>query len=192
MRNDFFPTAWGLAGLALLAGTAACDGPSGTTLPSDTDTDTEPPATLPQVYINELVADNATGLQDESGKYPDWFELYNPNDEPVDLAGWWLADSPLEANKFNWQIPPGIVIPGKGYVVFFADNDVNEGDLHAGFVLDNMGESVVLYGPNVNDNPLIDGVDFDPQFQDRSLARMPDGGATWEFDETPTPGAPNG
>jgi hypothetical protein len=33
-----------------------------------------------QVMINEIVAANDSGLEDENGDHSDWFELYNASD----------------------------------------------------------------------------------------------------------------
>lgn len=160
---------------------------TGTTL----ETTGTPGTKVPKVWVNEVMAQNATGLQDESGAFPDWIELYNPNDAVVDIEGWWLTDD--VANKFKWQVPAGVTIDPKGYLVVFADGDTAEGPLHASFQLGGLkNEDVALYGPNVEDNPLVDSVeDMGIQVPDVSLARMPDAGPTWEQDASATPGESN-
>ena len=42
--------------------------------------------------INEFVASNTTGLLDEDGDASDWFEVYNPTTEVIDLKGWYATD----------------------------------------------------------------------------------------------------
>lgn len=179
--------------LFLASSAVACssgkDGPQGD---DDDTTETDPPTgDLSQIYVNELMAINQTGLQDELGRFTDWVELYNPNDTDADLSGWWLSDD--VDDPFKGQVPDGIVIPAGGYLVFYLDNDSDEGALHLDFRLDGLGgEDLALFGPNVLDNPLVDSVeDMAIQYPDYSLARMPDGGPTWEEDDTSTPNAAN-
>jgi len=55
--------------------------------------------------LNEWMAANSTFLADPAdGHTDDWFELFNPNDVVVDLAGYALADNP--AGSPRWTIPP--------------------------------------------------------------------------------------
>lgn len=151
-----------------------------------------PPKDAPiDVHINEVLASNATGLQDETGAFADWIELYNAGTKEVDLSGFWLTDD--LGDKLKWQFPDGSVIAGGGHLIVFADGDTADGPLHANFSLDRLGESVGLYGLSSQDNPLIDSVeDFGPQATDQSLARFPDGASNWQLDPTPTPGEANG
>jgi hypothetical protein len=58
------------------------------------------------VFINEWMASNTQTLRDPSDQaFDDWFELYNAGSEPVDLGGYWLADSVANPNG-GFQIPP--------------------------------------------------------------------------------------
>ena len=41
--------------------------------------------------ISEFLADNDGGLRDEDGDDADWIEIYNPDPDPVNLAGWRLT-----------------------------------------------------------------------------------------------------
>ncbi|MEQ1504028.1 MAG: lamin tail domain-containing protein [Myxococcota bacterium] len=183
--------------LATAAVAVGCSGPAsddgGTDNNTKDDTTIEtgtPPSTLPSVKVNEILAWNTTGLQDEVGAFPDWIELFNASDEPADLSGWWLTDD--VANPFNWLFPDGTTIPAGGYLVVFADGDEEEGPLHASFSLKSTGgEDVSVYGPNVLDNPLIDSKeDLEPFAHDISIQRSPDGSDTWS-PGPPSPGAAN-
>ena len=138
------------------------------------------------------MASNATTLTDETGAFPDWLELYNPNDAAVDLGGWWMSDN--LGFKFRWQFPTPSVVDAGGYLLLFCDNDPEQGPEHTAFSLSAAaGSDVALYGPNVRDNPAVDVVkDLEASTPDVSFARMPDGSAAWEADPTPTPGDPNG
>ena len=51
-------------------------------------------------------------------QHPDWIELYNGADEPVNLEGWCLTDDKDLPNK--WSFPAGTTIPANGYLIVFA------------------------------------------------------------------------
>ena len=43
-------------------------------------------ASVFDIRINELMASNATTIQDESGEFEDWIELYNTGQGPFDVG----------------------------------------------------------------------------------------------------------
>ena len=69
-----------------------------------------------QVRINEAVSSNATYL-DEDDDTPDWFELHNPGNTPVNLFGYTLSDK--ADNPGKWTIPNLSIAPD-GYALFWA------------------------------------------------------------------------
>lgn len=142
-----------------------------------------------QIVINEFVAKNTTGFTD-NGTHPDWIELYNTKGSTVDLSGWYLSDD--RSDPYKWQIPNGVEIEGKGFVLFIADDDPEQGKLHAEFQLSEDGEDVVLTGPDDMGNPVVDSViAYGQMIEDTSLARKPDGGEDWKVDQSPSPKASN-
>jgi hypothetical protein len=141
-------------------------------------TNTGPGALLP-VVINEWMADNAApgGFVDPlDGLCQDWFELYNPGTNAVNLSGFFLTDDLAHPTK--WQIPPGAVLAPQSFRLVWADNQTNQnllsagGDLHAGFQLDNAGEAIGLFGP---DGVAQHIVLFGLQLQNVSQGLFPDG-----------------
>ncbi|MED5370615.1 MAG: lamin tail domain-containing protein [Myxococcota bacterium] len=153
--------------------------------PTDTALDTQDPGSAVVLHINELMASNSSGVQDEGGAYPDWIELYNPGDQDIDLTGYRITDDLDEPDKY---ILAGVTVPAGGYLLLYADGDTDEGLQHLGFKLSKDGESVGLY--TVADE-LVDSVRFEAQETDISYARVSDGAAEWVTDDTPTPGAAN-
>ena len=137
------------------------------------------------IVVNEFMASNQTGLQDETDAFPDWLELYNPTDAAVDLDGWTLTDDFDETDKHEIS---NLSIDAGGYLVLFADGDDEDGDRHLGFSLNADGEVIGLYAP---DGSAIDRLEYGSQATDLSAARIPDGGAIWEITNMPTPGEPN-
>ena len=182
-----------LAGLSILA--AGCNGKSDGDGKKDGKEPVDtggPDLGVAELFVNEIMASNTMTLQDEVGRFPDWIELYNPNDRAVELGGYWLTDDVDQ--PFKYEIPAGVQIEANGFLVFFADDDPEEGALHTSFNLDaDGGEDVGLFGPDRADPEVVDSVeDMDPAVPDVSIARQPDGGATWAIEGGPTPGESNG
>ena len=124
----------------------------------------------PAVRINEVMAQNTTGAQDEAGQYEDWIELYNNGSEPFDLGGGWLSDDGNQVYK--WRIPDGTVIGPNGYLIIWADEDHAEGLLHANFKLAASGEEVWLAASS---GVVLDHLSYGEQTANTALARIPNG-----------------
>jgi hypothetical protein len=142
----------------------------------------------PQLVINEVMAENAGFREDpdDAGEFPDWLELYNPGPQTVNLAGLSLSDN--ESRPLKHQIVGDIAIPAGGYLVFYLDDDPEQGATHTNFSLNKNGEFIGLYGGM--GTVLIDGLEFGQQFDNFSLGRYPDG-AEWMLLVCATPGQPN-
>ena len=150
-------------------------------------------APLP-LFINEWMAANANALLDPTDDaYDDWFEIYNPNDGPVDLGYYWLSDN-LTNEVARWKIPAGTTVAARGFLLVWADNDTDQNsatsaDLHAGFRLSQEGEAIALFA---SDGHLVDSVQFGPQTENVSQGRNPDGNSAIVALAAPTPRASNG
>jgi len=140
------------------------------------------------LFINEYVASNAGGLQDETGACEDWLEIYNPGPQAVETGGLYLTDD--LSLTMQWMLPD-TTLPALGFLVVFCDNDPQDGPWHATFRLSGRGEAIGIFDRLVGGNGLIDGRIFGPQTVDVSEGRKPDGGSSWELFTKPTPGASN-
>ena len=70
------------------------------------------------VVINELMAHSNDG--------PDWIELYNTTDDPINIGGWFLSDNGRdEPNLMKYRIADGTTIDANDYQVFYQDTDFN-------------------------------------------------------------------
>ena len=146
-----------------------------------------PGAFIYQMKINEFLASNQASNSDESGGFDDWLELYNPTDQPLDLAGLFLSDDPNNMTK--WELPEGgSFIEASGFLLVWCDEDQNQGDLHSNFKLSASGEFLSLVA--ADGLTVIDSLSFGAQITDISYGRIPDGGPEWAS-TTPTPGSPN-
>ncbi len=137
------------------------------------------------VLINEIMAANVSTLVDPDFRaFGDWIEIYNPGEEAVALDGYTLTDD--SRNPVKWSIPPGTVVPGRGYGLFWADG--GDSGRHTNFGLNRDGEEAALYDA---DGLLVDQVSFGAQVEDVSFGRTADGASEWAYFQQPTPGRKN-
>ncbi len=158
--------------------------------PSAVNSPNQPPTTDPPVvFINEFMADNDSVIEDpdEPGEFPDWIELYNPGNQPIDLDGLYLTDDLEDPTK--WSFAGGVVLPAHGFLVIWADDDGTQGPTHTNFKLSAAGEAVGLY--HRDGATVIDAITFGPQATDVSYGRSEDGGGVWGVMPVPTPGGTN-
>lgn len=148
---------------------------------------------LPQLVINEFLAFNSSCCPDNSSgtnEFDDWIEIYNTGSSSVDIGGMYVSDN--KANPFKYQIPddePGVTtIPAGGFLIIWADNQSEQGALHADFALSNAGEDIGIY---YIDGRKIDDYTFGAQSENVSWGRVTNGGATWKSFSSPTQGQSN-
>lgn len=139
------------------------------------------PDETPAVYINEVMASN-TLIADEAGGLDDYIELYNAGDKAVNIAGWYITDTPV--NRMLCQIPKTdsakTNIPAKGRLILWADDEAGQGILHVGLKLSKDGETLILSKKNALDNiVLVDSVSFPALGYNITYSRMQDGEANW-------------
>jgi hypothetical protein len=106
---------------------------------------------------------------------PDWFELFNATNLPVDLGGLYLTDDPSTAGQTQFRIAPLSFIGASNWVRFVADGDRDQGRHHVNFSLDARGETLRLYRTNAAAVTLLDSVAFGVQRANVSEGRWPDG-----------------
>ena len=155
------------------------------------------------LVINEFMASNNNiPVPDDYGDFPDWVEIYNTGDTPIDMGGWYVTDN-LE-NLVQYQLPtdnPSLTtVAAKGYLILYCDK-AEEG-LHTNFALSSDGES---FGISQDGVTLTEGYTYCPSdcdltlpaVSDLSCGRNGDGESTWvvfepNTDTPPTPGTSNG
>ena len=72
-------------------------------------------------------------------------ELTTPNGKKIlltdiNIGGMYLTDN--LGNPTKWQIPAGLSIEGGEYIIFYADDDDEQGDTHTNFKLSADGEEI--------------------------------------------------
>ena len=142
----------------------------------------------PNLFVNEIMAINDSTISDESGEFDDWFEIYNAEDYPVRLEGFFISDK--KDNLTKWQFPASDteILPDE-FIVIWCDEDQEQGLTHTNFKLSGSGEFIALVAPN--GVTIIDSISFPQQEPDISYGRISDGGDEWSFFDSPTPGTTN-
>lgn len=143
------------------------------------------PAIDGRLVINEVMATNALTIKDSTGMAGDWFEIYNPTEQDLSLAGYAVTDDLAVPLKFQLG---AITVPAGGHLMLWADDREEVDATHVGFKLEGMAGTLALARP---DGTFIDRVSYAQQETDFSAARSPDGSTEWKIVWNVTPGAPN-
>lgn len=142
-----------------------------------------PSGPQPLVILNEVLAENVDSVPN-GATFPDFVELKNVAGTDVYMQNWSLSDNPAKPRKFNF--PAGTVIKANGYLVVWLDTAAEAPGLHAGFAMDNDGDTIALFNP---EGERIDVLGFGLQVADHSIGRGSNSVA-WSLTH-PTPGKAN-
>jgi len=103
--------------------------------------DTETIPAIGSIVINEILAHSHAAE-------PDWIELHNTTNKPINIGGWFLSDNnDDDPNRTKYEIAEGKSIGANGYIVFYEDQHFsNETDpgCHEPFALSEGGETLYL------------------------------------------------
>ena len=124
-----------------------------------------------KIVFNELVSSNDGVSIDEEGQTEDWLELANTTDEDISLKGYTITDDPEERYAL-----PDLVIKANSVLVFWADDDADDGDLHLPFKLSSSGETLSLYD---DEDELLDSLDLPALETNQAYSRFPSGKGTF-------------
>ena len=153
-------------------------------------------ASLPQfppLWLNELQADNLTGVTNSAGRHVPWLELFNPTTSIVPLSGLYLGTN--YANLSAWGFPAGSFINPGEFKIIFADAQTSlstANELHTSFTLPSGSGSLAISRLYNGQWQVLDYVDYTNVGPNHSYGSMPDGQS---FDRQEfalaTPGATN-
>ncbi len=157
------------------------------------DFDGDPIPDYSALVINELMSSNQTVYEDEFGEFEDWIELYNSGSESIDLSGLYLSDNADNLTKFQIPNSPSeMTLAPNDHIVFYADDNIEQGNLHANFKLDNNGEEVLLSYLDLSlEAAIIDQKEFEAIPLNSSFGRTSDANEEWITFEVSTPNATN-
>ncbi len=147
------------------------------------------------LWLNEVEANNVTGLTNRAGGHTAWLELYNPGPTNVPLNGLYLANN--YTNLLQWPFPANASIAPGQFKVIFADgltglSTTNE--LHTSFALPAGTGALALTRLDAGSQTrVLDFVDYTGLTADQSYGSFPDGQIFQrQVFSNPTPGATNG
>lgn len=138
-------------------------------------------STVISLFINEVFAD---GTKDASD--PDWVEVYNNSEIPVNLSGYLLSDGGIYGTTKPKRVLGNLTIPAKGFLVL--TTEYNEETVQFG--LSTGGDAIYLENPS---GVLVASLDFGTIALSgkKSYGRKPDGSSTLVTFNNPTRGTSN-
>jgi len=133
---------------------------------------------FPQVWLNELQADNQTGPTDASGDHDPWVELFHAGASVISLEGWHLTDDLGDLTR--WAFPAGASLGPGGFATVWIDGEPAEsgpGEWHANFRVAAGGGTLALVFPLNTQPAVLDYIHHNAIESDRSIGLFPDGQA---------------
>ena len=133
-------------------------------------------AAFPPLWINELQADNLTGITNSAGQRTAWLELYNPSTNKVSLNGLYLANN--YTNLIQWAFPTNVSINAGQFKLIFADGLTSlstTNELHTGFVLPSGTGSLALTRLTNSQLQVLDYINYANLPTNYSYGSFPDG-----------------
>jgi len=129
------------------------------------------------LWLNELQADNLTGITNSAGQRGGWLELYNPTTNLVSLSN--LCLSVTYTNLAQWTFPTDAVIAPSEFKVVFADGQValsSPNELHTSFALSSGAGALVLSQYDTNGQSyVLDYLNYTNLGPNHSYGSFPDG-----------------
>lgn len=102
-----------------------------------------------EILINEIVSRNSRSLYDNHYNTPDWIELYNNTDKPINLKDYRISDRNNYAEA--WVLPDTVILPKSFLVVYASGADTVVSNT---FTIESSGRSIYHYS-------IIDSYRFD-------------------------------
>ena len=149
---------------------------------------------IPPVKVNEVSASNSVNVN-EYMKKNDWIELYNNTDEDIDIAGMYLSDKLTEPLRYQIASSSAVdakystIIPARGHLVIWADNNAPMTQIHTGFKLGNSDNELVML--TSSDESWGDTLIYAAHNGDQSFGVYPDGSNETYIMNLPTIGKAN-
>ena len=143
------------------------------------------PMDVLSIVISEYMSSNTYTIKDSYDKSPDWIELYNPNDEELNLCNYFISDD--IASRGKCRLPDYTLGAGE-YVILYADDEahIDNGTIYIPFSLGRNDINIVVSAYNGVE---VDVCNIEPLPVDISAGLDADG--SWAYFAQPTPKEPN-
>ena len=163
------------------------------------------PVVRGQLLLSEFSAENEQTILDEDGAAPDWIEIWNSTNSPINLTGYHLTDRQTGSNA--WTFPAWVLNPNEFLIVFASGKDRKPAQvvvgkdnlgtpaqprLHTNFKIEKSGGYLALTRTNGAGGfeSVTQFSSYPPQRADVSYGSS-DAEGYIGYMETPTPGQPN-
>ena len=135
-----------------------------------------------ELRINEVMVQNDSSIVDEYGRHSAWIELVNPTHAPVYISASYLTDDLEQPQKYFVPTGDAKTKIEKGQsVVFFADDQPQDGTFHLNFTL-TPGQDNFIAVFDADGISLLDSVTVPASLiHDVSYPRDTDAGTPWEI-----------
>jgi hypothetical protein len=143
------------------------------------------PRITKSIIISEILAENINiNLDPDFYMFSDWIELYNNENHPVDISGFYLSDDNDKPKL--WKVPQNTIIEANSHLLIWADKkDKTLNAMHTNFKLSHKGETVTLADKQGN---IIDHIKFSKQTSNISCTKAADNKLAYM---SPTPNKQN-
>lgn len=138
-----------------------------------------------QILINEIMASNKSSFQDSDSDFDDWLELTNVGEKELNLSGYYLSDKKDNLTLWQFDTNQDIIIQPGGYLVVWADEELDEEGFHTNFKLSSSGETITLTEPD--GNTVVDQIKYPEIMTDVSYGRNFNNSSKWVYFIFPTP-----
>lgn len=138
------------------------------------------------VRLNEIVTSNRRTLMLDNEASPDWIEVANISNAPVNLKGYTLSQAADDTRIFTF---PAITLDAGECILVYADSRLRETageELHAPFRLSSAGDTLMLFNAG---GTAIDTVNIPALEADQAYVRRDT--SLWETAAPATPGVEN-
>jgi len=165
-RDNWRPGNWALASGSLARATPGAPNSTAAALEA-----------FPTLWLNELQADNLTGITNSAGQRTAWLELFNPGTNTVSLNGLYLANN--YSILTQWAFPTNTSINAGQFKVIFADGQTGlstTNEPHTSFVLPSGTGSLALTRLGTNAQlQVLDYINYTNLAANYSYGSFPDG-----------------
>ncbi len=130
---------------------------------------------FPTLWINEVQAENFSGILDSAGQRDPWIEIYNGGTNTVTLTNLFLSHA--YSNLTNWAFPAGTSLGAGEFLIVFCDAELAQttaNELHSSFRLPPGSGSVVMSRLVGGQSQVVDYVNYTAGL-DHSYGSFPDG-----------------
>ena len=157
-------------------------------VPTPEESNAEQILPTPTLYLNEVLLDNTVNLVDEFFETDPWIEVFNPNPQQVNLAGFTLTSSAGGTWTLPSNDPVSTTVPSDGFLLLWLDGQPEQGGHHSAFAPPVQAQTFTLVGP---DMILADEIDAEVSFSNVSWGRATDGASSFTWFDIPTPRVTN-